>query len=328
MTLMLGASALEQVLDMPSAVEAVDQIFADLARGTATQPDPSAMGVPGVDSSFIVMPSVAAEPSVASVKLLADIPSNAQRGLPSQRSLIMLADHRTGQSLAILDGKVPTRIRTAAATAVATRYLARKDSRVLGLIGAGKLAVEHVQALSYVMQIEQIVVWSRSAQRVAQFKEAVANCGIDVIAAADPETVFNTADVVCTLTPSVTPLVQGQWFRPGQHINAVGARPRPTEREIDSHGMGRARLFVDHWGTTKIKSGEYLLALAEGTITEESIVGELGAVVAGQLEGRRNDEEITLFNSVGLGALDLAVSRLAYDRAMEQGLGQQIDLSL
>lgn len=327
MTLMLSASVLHEVLDMPSTVEAVDQIFCDIALGTATQPAPSAMGVPGVDSSFIVMPSVAATPSLASVKLLADIPSNAERGLPSQRSLIMLADHVTGSPLAILDGRVPTRIRTAAATAVATRHLARAGSKVLGLVGAGNLAVEHVVALRCVMDVEKIVVWSRTAQRIAEFTSAVAGYGLQVEAAASPEEVIGLSDVVCTLTPSVQPIIAGRWFRSGQHINAVGARPRPSEREIDAEGMARARVFVDHWGTAEAKSGNYLLALAEGAITNESAAGELGAVVAGQIAGRRDDQEITLFNSVGIGALDLAVGKLAYERALEQGLGQHVDLS-
>ena len=327
MTLMLNASALQAVLDMPSTVQAVDQIFADLAKGTAAQPTPSAMGVPSADSSFIVMPSVASGPGLASVKLLADIPSNAQRGLPSQRSLIMLADYITGGPLAILDGKVPTRIRTAAATAVATKYLARPDSTVLGLIGAGALAVAHVEAMLCVLPFTKVLVWSRTAQRVDEFSKAVAHHGLEVVVAEGIEDVVASCDVLCTLTPSVEPIVQGQWFQPGQHINAVGARPRPNEREIDGAGMARARVFVDHLGTAQAKSGDYLMALADGAIAEDAIVGELGRVAAGELVGRRDAQEITLFNSVGIGALDLAIGRLAYDRALEQGLGQPVDFS-
>jgi len=327
MTLMLNASTLQAVLDMRSTVQAVDRIFGDLARGTAAQPTPSAMAVPSADSSFIVMPSVASEQGLASVKLLADIPSNAQRGLPSQRSLIMLADHITGGPLAILDGKVPTRIRTAAATAVATKYLARPDSTVLGLIGAGALAVAHVEAMLCVLPFTKVVVWSRTGKRIAEFSQAVAGHGLEVVAAPDPEAVVASCDVLCTLTPSVEPIVQGRWFQPGQHINAVGARPRPGEREIDGIGMARSRVFVDHMGTAQAKSGDYLMALAEGAIAADAIAGELGQVVAGELAGRRDRQEITLFNSVGIGALDLAIGRLAYDRAVEQRLGQDVDLS-
>lgn len=328
MTLMLNATSLQAVLDMPSTVEAVEQVFGDTARGTAMQPTPLAMGVPTADSSFVVMPGVAAGPGLASVKLLADIPSNSGRGLPTQRSVIMLADHLTGEPLAILDGRVPTRIRTAAVTAVATRHLSRPESTVLGLVGAGSLAVAHVEAILCVRPIERVVVWSRSIERVETFRAAVAHHGLRIEVVADVEAVFLESDIVCTLTPAVEPIVKGDWFRPGVHINAVGARPRPGEREIDSAGMARARVVLDHWGTAVAKSGEYLAALAEGAIVAEDIVGELGQVVAGQIQGRHSPEDITLFNSVGVGISDLAIGRLAYDRALERGLGQKINLSL
>ncbi|WP_313810520.1 ornithine cyclodeaminase family protein [Glutamicibacter sp.] len=327
MTLILNASTLHNVLDMPSTVEVVDQIFTNIGNGSASQPDPTAMSVPSADSTFVLMSAVGGEEGVASVKLLADIPSNNERGLPSQRSVIMLADHVTGGPLAILDGRVPTRMRTAAATAVATKYLARKDSRILGLVGAGGLAAAHVEAIKCVMQIDKIVVWSRTSARIEQFTEAVAEFGIPVEPVDAIEDVFAVSDVVCTLTPSVEPNIKGEWFRPGQHINAIGSRPRPNEREIDSAGMARAKVIVDHLGTAKAKSGEYLMAVSEGAITEKDIAGELSAVAAGRIPGRESDEEITLFNSVGIGALDLAIGRLAYDRAIAQGLGLDFNLS-
>ncbi|MFJ6418848.1 ornithine cyclodeaminase family protein [Paeniglutamicibacter sp. NPDC091659] len=328
MTLLLNASSLQTVLDMPSTVEAVEQVFADIANGTAMQPTPVAMNVSPADSSFIVMPGVAAGPGLASVKLLADVPSNSGRGLPTQRSMIMLADHVTGEPLAILDGRVPTRIRTAAATAVATRHLARPEASTLGLVGAGALAVAHVEALLCVRPIKRVVVWTRSAERMKEFRAAIAHHDLHVESVDSVEAVFAASDIVCTLTPSVEPIVKGEWFRSGLHVNAVGARPRPGEREIDTVGMTRARVVVDHWGTAKTKSGAYLVALSEGAIAAEDIVGELGQVVSGQIVGRRNADDITLFNSVGVGLLDLAIGRLAYDRAIDRGLGQHVNLAL
>lgn len=328
MSLMLNASTLQEVLDMPAVIKAVENVFGALGRGSASQPTPSAMSVPGSDSHFILMPAVATDPGMAAVKLLADIPSNAQRSLPSQRSLIMLADQKTGEPRAVLDGRVPTRMRTAAATAVATSHLARPDSTVLGLIGAGKLAVEHVEAMRYVMKISKIVIWSRTLARIDEFRTAVAHLGLKIEVAPSVEAVFAEAEVVCTLTPAVQPIVCGQWFRAGQHINAVGARPRPTEREIDEVGMVRSRVFVDHRGTAQAKSGEYLMAVAAGAMTEADIAGELGEVVAGLLPGRRTQTEITLFNSVGIGALDLAIGALAYERARALGLGEEFNFSL
>ncbi|MBG6084109.1 ornithine cyclodeaminase family protein [Zhihengliuella flava] len=327
MTLILTASDLEQVIDMPSTIAAVEQVFADTVRGSARQPDPVAMTVPAGDSHFIVMPSLASTQQASAVKLLADIPSNAERGLPSQRSTLLLSDYRTGESLAILDGRVPTRVRTAAASAVASRHLARADASVLGLVGAGALAVAHVEALVHVLPLRRVVVWSRTRERVEQFRQAVAHHGLRVEAADDVASVFAVSDVVCTLTPSVEPLVKGAWFRAGQHINAVGARPRPTEREIDAEGLARADVYVDHRGTVAAKSGDYLLAVGERGTEAIQLRGELGEVVAGSVPGRGHQGAITLFNSVGIGLQDLAVGRLAYDRARERGLGCEIDLS-
>ncbi|WP_102157735.1 ornithine cyclodeaminase family protein [Zhihengliuella halotolerans] len=327
MTLILTASSLQAAIDMPSTVAAIEGVFGAIARGSAAQPTPLAMQVAPADSNFLVMSGVAAAEELASVKLLADVPSNAGRGLPTQRSTIMLSDHVTGETLAILDGRVPTRIRTAAASAVASRHLARPGSRVLGLVGAGALAVAHVEAMLCVLPIERIVVWSRTSERVQGFRDAVAHHGLQVDEASSVEEVFAESDVVCTLTPSVEPIVRGDWFRPGQHVNAVGARPRPGEREIDSAGMARARVVVDHRGTAEAKSGEYLLALADGAISSTDIVGELGQVINGDVIGRVSDDDVTLFNSVGIGLQDLAVGRLAYDRARELGLGYDVDMS-
>lgn len=178
-----------------------------------------------------------------------------------------------------------------------------------------------------VLPIERIVVWSRTSERVHGFRDAVAHHGLQVDEASSVEEVFAESDVVCTLTPSVEPIVRGDWFRPGQHVNAVGARPRPGEREIDSAGMARARVVVDHRGTAEAKSGEYLLALADGAISSTDIVGELGQVINGDVIGRVSDDDVTLFNSVGIGLQDLAVGRLAYDRARELGLGYDVDMS-
>ncbi|MFN3925341.1 MAG: ornithine cyclodeaminase family protein, partial [Pseudarthrobacter sp.] len=132
---------------------------------------------------------------------------------------------------------------------------------------------------------------------------------------------------LCTLTPSVEPLVRGDWFLPGLHVNAVGARPRRTHREIDSDGMSRSSLFVDSIATVAEKSGDLLMAVSEGAVSVDDIRGELGQVVAGQVPGRTAEGDITLFNSVGIGMQDVAIGRLLYDAAVEQGVGVRVDMA-
>jgi alanine dehydrogenase len=327
MTLILAHSELASLVDMKTTIAAVELAFGDIARGTAHQPAPISLHLPGSEARFLPMTALADTQQLAAVKLLSDIPANRDAGLPTQRSTIMLASQVTGETLAILDGRVPTRVRTAAASAVATRHLARPDSRVLGLVGGGALAVEHVNAILAVLPIEEIVVWSRSTRTTDAFRAQVSHHGVPVTVAAAVEEVFATADVVCTLTPAVEPVVEGRWFRPGQHINAVGSRPRPDHREIDSTGMARSRIIVDSMATAMEKSGDLLIPLQEGALSMEDVVAELGQVVAGQRPGRRSAEDITLFNSVGIGLLDLAIGRLLYDLALERGLGLAVDLS-
>lgn len=327
MTLVLTASVLESLANMPATITAVEQAFAAIARGKACQPAPTSLQLPSSEGRYILMAGLADAQALAGVKLLSDIPANRDAGLPTQRSSILLADQETGETLALLDGRVPTRVRTAAASAVASRHLARPNSSTLGLIGAGALAVAHVEAMLAVLPIDTVVVWSRSAATVEAFRAKISSQPVKVVAAAGIQEVVEAADVLCTLTPSVEPLVRGAWFLPGVHVNAVGARPRPTHREIDSEGIARARLFVDSIATVKEKSGDLLMAVGEGAVCLGDIQGELGEVIAGRLPGRQDEGDITLFNSVGIGMQDVAIGRLLYDAAIERGLGMVVDMA-
>lgn len=327
MTLFLTASQLESAADMTATIAAVESIFQDVALGQADQPAPIAMHLPSSDSNFIVMSGLAVGPRLAAVKLLSDIPSNRERGLPTQRSTILLSDQQTGETLAVLDGRVPTRVRTAAASAVASKHLARHGSSTLGLIGAGALARAHLEAMLIVLPVDTVIVWSRSTETVQAFRKATAHHGIKIVQASTPREVVEASDVVCTLTPSEDPILKGEWFMPGLHVNAVGARPRAAHREIDANGMACARVFVDSMETARIKSGDLLLAVEEGAMALSDIAGELGSVIAGKTPGRVDDTDVTLFNSVGVGSLDLAIGRLLLDTARERGLGFTVDMS-
>ena len=326
MTLILTASDLAGLVDMEATIAAVEASFADLGAGRACQPGPVSMELPGADAKYLVMAAASGPQNLVASKLLSDIPENAERGLPTQRSSIVLADGETGETLALLDGRVPTRIRTAAASAVATRRLARPESRVLGLVGAGALAVAHVEALAEVASIDTVRVWSRSRETFDAFRRGLESTGLDIEAAATVQDVVESSDIVCTLTPSQTPIVQGRWFGPGLHVNAVGARPRPTHREVDADAMGRSRVVVDSLETALSKSGDLLLAVDEGALTAADLAGDLGQVLVGAVAGRESAEQVTLFNSVGIGLQDLAIGRLLYDAALSRGVGLEIDL--
>jgi len=298
-------------LDRSAVRKAVESAHAALASGEFRNPAPQALALPD-DGTAI--PMVAAAGDHVAVKLLTDLPANQHRGLPVQRSTILVHSAVTGECVAVLDGRAITAIRTAAASAVATEYLAPEGSSTLGLVGAGNLAIEHACAIAEIRPIETIVAWSRSADTAAAFRAGTESLGIPVEFADSPETVLARSDIVCTLTPAREPLVSGRWFRPGQHINAVGSPPRPDHREIDALGMRRARLVVDSHPTVMAKSGGILLAIAEHAITEADTRIELGHIIADPALGRCSATEITLFQSVGLGLQDLVTAQLVLDR--------------
>lgn len=323
MTLVLASEQIAELLPGIDVLGAVEQVFADLGSGRLHQPAPAALA--GEDDGLILPMAVRSDAlGLAAVKLMADLPGNAARDLPTQRSTILVTSLATGECVAVLDGALITRARTAAASAVATRHLARPGSRVLGLIGAGNLAVEHVRALTAVTPVDEIVVWSRSSSTLDRFSEAV---GRPVTIAADPRAVVEHCDVLCTLTPSVDPIVRGAWLQAGQHVNAVGARPRPAHRELDATAMARGTLVVDSAATARAKSGDLVQAIAEGALNALDELRELGDVVAGTAPGRRSSEEITVFDSVGLAAQDLAVAAALIEIARARDVGSDLRLA-
>ena len=329
MTLLLSRTDIDGLVSIAEVIEAVEAAHADISRGIAFQPAPTTLALASAPGSFLPMAALADRQAMAAVKFLADIPDNASRGLPRQRSVVVLLSQTTGECEAIIDGQILTRQRTAAASAVASRFLARPESSVLGLIGAGNLAVEHVKALKEVLPIKRVLVWSRTNATIVKFLERARGLleGIDVEVMGSPRDVVLRSDVLCTLTPAREPVVEGDWFQPGLHVNAVGAPPRPDHREIDSRGMARAQVFVDSFATAIKKSGDVLFALADGSITEDHIRRELGDVITGASRGRAGHDDITLFDSVGIAMQDLAIGTLLLKHARSAGLGVDLDLT-
>ncbi|MET0702347.1 MAG: ornithine cyclodeaminase family protein, partial [Mycobacterium sp.] len=326
MTLVLTHSDISALIDRTTVYGDVERAHADLTTGAAANPAPAVLPLEQ-GGALLPMVATATRQRVSSVKMLSDMPFNSARGLPTQRSTIMLMSADTGECQAILDGRLITAIRTAAVSAVATAHLARASSASLGLIGAGTLAVEHTRAIARVRPIEKVFVWSRSAATVDEFRRRIDDLDLSVEYAESPRNVLGAADIVCTLTPSKEPIIQGAWFRPGLHLNAVGAPPRADHREVDGFGMGSARLVVDSRPTALAKSGDVLMAIDEGHLTEGDVAVELGDVIVTPGLGRRGDDDITLFNSVGIGLQDLATACTLVAAALADGIGTRVEMS-
>ncbi len=225
-----------------------------------------------------------------------------------------------------MDASSITAIRTAAVSGVATRALARADASTLALLGSGVQAATHLEAVALVRPLRRVRVWSRDPAHVARFVEAArARHPFAIEAAPTAREAVSDADVVCTVTASREPVLEGAWLRAGTHVNAVGASLR-TARELDSAAVARARVFVDRRESAANEAGDLLIPRAEGAIGDEHVQGELGEVLLGRVDGRRTEAEITVFKSLGLAVEDVASAHHIHARAQAAGMGTWVEL--
>jgi ornithine cyclodeaminase/alanine dehydrogenase-like protein (mu-crystallin family) len=317
--LVLAHEDVKRLLAMDDCIELMTEALAELARGESWQPLRFVVRPPEEQSLMGLMPAHRSSPEPAyGLKTVCIFPGNP-RDLDKHQGGVMLFDGETGVLRALIDASAVTSIRTAAVSAVATRTLARPDSRVLAILGSGVQARAHLEAMSRVLSFEQARVWSRTAQHAQTFA-AEAETPFPVEAVESAEAAVGGADVVVTVTSAREPIVEHGWLAPGAHVNAVGSSI-PTARELDSATIAAASLFVDRRESTVNESGEYLRAVEEEGIGPDHIRAELGEVLVGSHEGRRSDDELTVFISLGLAVEDLAAAEYLYRRARKEGAG-------
>jgi alanine dehydrogenase len=327
---LLTETDVKAVLTMDDLVETMSAALQSYSSGGVTQPVRTVISMEGDHAFFGLMPALVrastnAQPGLGA-KLVTVVGSNAARGLPSHLASILLLDPETGALQALLDGRFITEVRTAAVSAVSSRLLARKTSKSLAIIGSGVQARSHLDALSRVHTLRQVTVWSpNKLHRDAFVEEARTSVSVPTICAVDHagEAVVG-ADIIVLVTSSPVPVLEDGWVKPGAHVISVGAC-RPTQREMDPALIARARLFVDSRGAALVEAGDVVLGIQEGRFGPDHIVAELGQLVAGAA-GRRSDSEVTIFKSLGLAVEDVTAAQLAYRRAVERGIGQELSL--
>jgi ornithine cyclodeaminase/alanine dehydrogenase len=325
--LVLTRADIAGVLAIEDVIGAVETAHRAVALGTAAEGARAGVPLPDSDGLLIPMAAAIGPLGASGLKLLTDSPANPAYSRPRQQSVVLLLDQQTNAVEALLDGAEITGLRTAAASAVATRHLAREDSSTLGLVGAGKLARTHLRAIQAVRPVRRVVVWSRSRATLEQFAADTAEGSVEVTIADSVQDVAAQADILCTLTPARTPVLCGAWLRPGTHVNAVGAPPRPDYREIDTDVIRRSRVVVDSRAVAVAESGAVRHAIAEGVLELPHVADELGQVIARTVAGRLDDAQITLYNSVGLGIQDVATARLLVGIARSKNLGTEVALT-
>jgi ornithine cyclodeaminase len=316
-TLLLTATDLARCLDPDAVAGAVERGFAAYSAGRTETPLRLGVSPPG--GVVLTMPC-AVEGAAVGAKVVSVFPANRDRGLPTVTSLYLLLDPATGAALAVADGTYLTAARTAAASAVATRLLARPDAATLGVFGTGVQARFHVAALRRVRPLRRVLVAGTSTAKALAFARQVEAAGGVEAAPATPAQV-SAADVVAVCTTSATPVVLDAAVRPGTHLNAVGAFT-PQTRELPGALVARARVYVDTRAGALAEAGDLLIPAAGEGFRLEDVAGEIGEVVLGRVPARRDAAEVTVYKSVGAAFLDAVTARLAYDLARAAGIGQ------
>ena len=306
-----------ELLPMGECIEVVDAAMRCSADRDALMPLRAKMALPA-EGLLGWMPGYMADPEVFGMKLVGVFPGNFALGMHSHHGVVALFETKHGRPFAIVDASEITAIRTAAASALATRLLARDDVTTLAIMGYGAQGRQHLESMLCVRKFDDVRVWGRHLSKASAFAdEHGAKFGVAARAVESAREAVEGADVICTVTASPEPILFGDWLEPGQHINAVGTS-FPGIRELDGPAVARSRLFVDLRAGALAQAGEFQMARDEGLIDDDHILGE---VSLGRVEGRTGPDDITLYKSLGLVVQDLASAYHVFRKAEEQDVG-------
>jgi alanine dehydrogenase len=322
--LVLSEKQVQSLIDIPELIAALEQAHIQYSTGKAVMPVRLVVPLPQIRGRITSMPGYLNADKALGMKVVTYFSDNPKQSLPAILGTVMLFSAETGKIIAVMDGSSITAIRTACASAMATRVLANAQTPVLGILGAGVQARAHIRALCRVRKISKIKLYSPSgASAAAVKKDLETESGAAIEIARSAEQTVRDSDLIVTATTSNTPVLSREWLKPGAHINAVGSH-RPDQREIDGPTVARAKVVVDSREAIMAECGDILLAIKEGSISESHIHGEIGDILAGIRPARSGTDEITLYKSVGIAIQDVATANLVYHRALEQRIGTDV----
>ena len=324
--LVIDGATVEALVSLEEALGLAEAALKKTSSGIAQQDVRRTLNLPGVAGTCLsVMYASLADTAHFGAKVLSVSPQNFEYGLPSHQGGVLLFEKEHGRPVALINGSAITGLRTPAATAVATRILARTASCDLAIIGYGEQADRHIAAISLVRPISRIRVWGRDPQKAKDFAHAQTAKGFATDAMPTAQAAVEGADIVCTVTSARLPVLKGEWLTPGTHVNAVGASVAALQ-EVDLTCVMRSSVWVDYMPMAMTAASDLFEPLSKGIIERSRIVGEIGAVLNGDARGRRDDSEITLYRSLGVPAQDIELANFIYQKARDIGLG--VDVSL
>ncbi|MEM7569995.1 MAG: ornithine cyclodeaminase family protein [Pseudomonadota bacterium] len=327
----LNAADVSRALPHKVCVEALRPAMIAVSQENAILPLRQFMGVPHTQGKMGLMPGYLETGETQAergfgVKIVSKFPREKDDPNGTHVGMVVLFQADVGLPVALFDGGRLTAIRTASATALATDTLARADAKTVLFMGHGEEAEHHVHALLAVRPFERFLIWGRSEERAQAFADTMAAQapGATFVAVQDAEAAAADADVICTLTSSPKPIFKGAWLKPGVHINMVGAAVA-TSAEVDTETVVRSRWYTDYTPSLNAQAGEWITALEVGAVEDSHLIGELGAVLAGDAPGRQSDADITAYKSLGVTAQDLCGAKAALAAAEAADIGQIID---
>jgi len=325
--IVLSSKDVSDILTPDIAKELVAKALVAASQGAANLPLRTAIDVGG-NNRLGIMPGALPDAGCFGVKLISLFPDNPSKGFSSHSGIMVAFESEHGQPTAIMDAGILTAIRTSAASAVATDLLARRDAASLLIVGTGEQAEFHLAAMLSVRAIKLVRIVGRSMERGEKFVSAMRHRypELDISACQNVRDAAKGADLICTVTSSQDTVLQGDWVGSGSHVNAVGASI-PTMREIDEDLIAKSSLFVDYRPSAFAQAGDIIKALESGRITKSHIIGEIGEVLTNRASGRRHDDEITLFRSLGIAAQDLICANYAFETAMRREIGTRVSVT-
>jgi len=323
-TLLLDRATIEKFFKIKDAIGAVEFAFKEYGYGRTQMPSKIYLHLDKYAGDFRAMPGYIERLKSCAVKWVNVHPENKRKGLPTVMAVIILSDPSCGLPLCIMDGTYATNVRTGAAGAVAAKYLARKNSCVVALIGCGVQAKTQLLALREIFKIQEVRLWDKDKAVCRRLQKELQQKNETYVIAAHPKECVERADIIATTTPSRKPFLKYEWLKPGAHINAIGADAKGKE-ELDPRILKNAKVVVDSWQQAS-HSGEINVPLAKGAISRKDIYADIGEIAIGKKKGRIGKEEITVFDSTGLAIQDVAIAHAVYISALRLHKGRWVAL--
>lgn len=328
--LVLSEKQIRSMYTMKDAIQDLEQALLHYIEGKILSPHRTVLEFPEKNASALYMPSAMEPIGKTAVKVVTIFPNNPSVGKKTTQGVIILSDTDNGDHLACMNASYLTRLRTGAVSGIATKYLAKETASTVAVIGCGGMAEEQLQAVLEVRDIKKVMLYNRTKERAHAFAGRIADLSPEyegeITIMDDADEAVSKAEIVICSTRSETPVFSGEALQPGTHINGVGSY-LPHMQEVDVQTLQKcSKIVADTIEGVKDEAGDFIIPANRGEWSFSDLHGEIGELAAGRISGRESDEEITFFKSVGIAYFDLAVASAAYEKAIKQGVGSEVDI--